>query len=382
MLDLRQEASYTKLMRYLICSLILMVAIVLLAKPTDPGVQQKKYLLVAAVGDIMMGTTFPAQKLPPQDGEHLFQNMRERLKGADVVFGNLEGTLLDEGSTAKCAGQETSGTCYAFRMPTRYVNHLVKAGFNVVSTANNHTLDFGVEGERKTRASLQNALIQPAAGKSIARFSVGRKKVAVAGFSFSRLEPPFPSVLDISGARHVVKELKRESDIVIVSFHAGPEGINALHVPEGSEFFAGESRGETRRFAHEMVDGGADLLIGHGPHVLRGFEVYKNKLITYSLGNFVTYAGISTQGVRGISLILHASLDIETGDLVWGKVVSLRLRNRGVPFEDGEHRALKLVRRLSVDDFGPKNLLFEDSGVFYPPHFFQETRAYFSPSGY
>lgn len=206
--------------------------------------------------------------------------------------------------------------------------------------------------------------------------------MAVAGFSFSRLEPPFPSVLDISGARHVVNELKRDHDIVIVSFHAGPEGVNALHVPEGSESFAGESRGETRRFAHEMVDAGADLLIGHGPHVLRGFEVYKNKLITYSLGNFVTYAGISTQGVLGISLILHAALNIETGDLVWGNIVSLRLRNRGVPFEDGEHRALRLVRRLSVDDFGPKNLLFEDAGVFYPPPLFQDTRAYFSPSGY
>ena len=73
---------------------------------------------------------------------------------------------------------------------------------------------------------------------------------------------------------------------------------------------------------------------------------------------------------------------IETGDPVWGEVVSLRLRNSSVPFEDGEHRALKLVQRLSVDYFGPKNLLFEDSGVLYPPPLFQETRAYFSPSGY
>ncbi len=330
----------------------------------------------------MMGTTFPAEKLPLHDGGHLFQNVRERLKGADIVFGNLEGPLLDEGAPVKCTGQEASGTCYTFRMPTRYVGHLAEAGFNVVSTANNHILDFGAEGERSTLTTLQSALIQPAGGKRFARFRVGGKRVVVVGFSFSRLDPPFPSVLDIPGARRVVKELKEENDIVIVSFHAGPEGIDALHVAEGLEFFAGERRGETRRFAHEMVDAGADLLIGHGPHVLRGFEVYNSKLIAYSLGNFMTYAGINTQGVSGTSLILHAALDLETGNFAWGRVVSLRLRNRGIPFEDREHRAFTLVKALSQNDFGPKNLQFDDSGAFYPSPLFQNTRAYFSPSGY
>ena len=361
---------------------LLIAAIILLTVTADPAVQQKRYLFVAAVGDIMMGTTFPKELLPPHDGGHLFRNVKERLKGADIVFGNLEGPLLDEGTAVKCLGQEASGTCYTFRMPTRYVGRLAEAGFNVVSTANNHVLDFGSEGERSTLKTLLNALIQPAGGKSIARFRAGGKRVALTGFSFSRSDPPFPSVLDIPGARRVVKELKEENDIVIVSFHAGPEGIDALHVAEGSEFFAGEWRGETRRFAHEMVDAGADFLIGHGPHVLRGFEVYKSKLIAYSLGNFMTYAGINTQGVRGTSLILHAALDLETGNFAWGRAVSLKLRNRGIPFEDEEHRALRLIKSLSLDDFGPKNLQFDDSGAFYPPSLFQNTRAYFSPSGY
>ena len=362
--------------------LFFIAAIILLAVTADPAVQQKRYLFVAAVGDIMMGTTVPSEKLPPHDGGHLFRNVKERLKGADIVFGNLEGPLLDEGASIKCVGREASETCYTFRMPTRYVGRLAEAGFNVVSTANNHILDFGVEGERSTMTTLQGASIQPAGGKRIARFCVAGKRVAVAGFSFSRSDSPHPSVLDIPGARRVVKELKAENDIVIVSFHAGPEGIDALHVAAGSEFFAGEQRGETRRFAHEMVEAGADFLIGHGPHVLRGFEVYKNKLIAYSLGNFMTYAGINTQGVRGTSLILHAALDLETGDFVWGRAVSLKLRNRGIPFVDGEHRALGLVKGLSLDDFGPKNLQFDDSGAFYPPSLFQNTRAYFSPSGY
>lgn len=366
------------------CTSLLLVAaaIALLTVKADPGVQQKRDLFVTAVGDIMMGTTFPAERLPSHDGGHLFQNVRERLKGADIVFGNLEGPLLDGGASIKCAGQEASGTCYTFRMPTRYAGRLAEAGFNVVSIANNHILDFGVEGERSTLTTLQSALIQPAGGKRIARFRVGGKRVAVAGFSFSRSDPPFPTVLDIPGARRVVEELKGDNDIVIVSFHAGPEGVDALHVAEGSEFFAGERRGETRRFAREMVDAGADLLIGHGPHVLRGFEVYKGKLIAYSLGNFMTYTGINTQGVRGTSLILHAALDLETGNFVWGRAVSLKLRNRGIPFEDREHRAFTLVKTLSQNDFGPKNLQFDDSGVFYPPPLFQDMRAYFSPSGY
>jgi hypothetical protein len=364
-------------------SLVLLIAaIALLPVTADPAIQQKRYLFVTAVGDIMMGTTFPKESLPPYDGGHLFRNVRERLKGADIVFGNLEGPLLDGGVPAKCVGQETSGTCYSFRMPTRYAERLAEAGFNVVSTANNHILDFGMEGQESTLGALRTALIQPAGGKRIARFRVGGKRVVVAGFSFSRSDPPSPSVLDIPGARRVVKKLKEEADIVIVSFHAGPEGVDALHVAEGSETFAGEGRGETRRFAREMVDAGADFLIGHGPHVLRGFEVYKNRLIAYSLGNFMTYAGINTGGVRGTSLILHAALDLETGSFAWGKVVSLKLRNRGVPFEDEEQRAFKLVKALSLDDFGPANLRFDDSGIFYPPFLFQNTRTYFSPSGY
>jgi len=361
---------------------ILVAAIALPTVTADPAIQRKKYLTVAAVGDIMMGSTFPKEKLPPHDGRHVFLNLREKLKGADIVFGNLEGPLLDGGATTKCSGQETSGTCYAFRMPTRYANRLAQAGFNVVSTANNHILDFGRAGEQSTLKTLQGALIQPAGGTSIARFRVGGKKVAVVGFSLSRSDPPFPSVLDIPAARGVVKELKTESNIVIVSFHAGPEGIQALHVPEGSESYTGESRGETRRFAHEMADAGADLLVGHGPHVPRGFEVYKGKLIAYSLGNFMTYAGIDTNGVRGSSLVLHAALDLGTGNLVWGRVVSVRLRNRGIPFEDGEHGALRLIKALSLNDFGPKNLLFDDSGAFYPPSLLQNTRTYFWPPGY
>jgi hypothetical protein len=368
--------------RHSIFLLLLIPAVALLTVTADPGIRQTRYLSVAAVGDIMMGTTFPAEKLPPHDGGDLFRNVRERLKGADIVFGNLEGPLLDEGAPVKCVGQEASGTCYTFRTPTRYVGRLAEAGFNVVSTANNHILDFGVEGEKSTLKALQNVSIQPAGGNRIARFRVGGKRVAVAGFSFSRSDPPSPSVLNIPGAGRVVKALKEEHDIVIVSFHAGPEGIDALHVAEGPEFFAGEWRGETRRFAHEMVDAGADFLIGHGPHVLRGFEVYKGKLIAYSLGNFMTYAGINTQGVRGTSLILHAALDLETGNLAWGRVVSLKLRNRGIPFEDGENRALRLVRNLSLDDFGPNNLRFDDASAFYPPSLFQNIRAYFSPSGY
>jgi len=366
------------------CALCMTPALIflLITVSVDPAVQQKRFLTIAAVGDVMMGTTFPAEKLPPHDGQHLFREVRKSLRGADVVFGNLEGPLIDGGITDKCAGREESAVCYTFRTPTRYVAHLAEAGFNVVSTANNHILDFGLEGERSTRATLRGAFVQPAGGKDVARIRVAGKRVALVGFSFSKNGSSFPSVLDINGMRRVVKKLKAENDILIVSFHAGPEGTDALHIGDGAEFHEGERRGETKRFAHEAVDAGADLLIGHGPHVVRGFELYKNKLIAYSLGNFATYRGINTQGLSGISLILHAELDLETGNLVWGRVVPVRLRNGGIPFKDQKQAALHLIRTLSSEDFSEQNLRFDNTGAFYASPLLQNIRAYFSPSGY
>ena len=112
---------------------------------------------IIGVGDIMMGTTYPEDKLPPNDGDFLLKNVESILRDADVTFGNLEGTLLDEGGIPKkCKDPKV---CYAFRTPVRYVKNLVNAGFDIVSLANNHAGDMGDPGRASSVRTLEEANI-------------------------------------------------------------------------------------------------------------------------------------------------------------------------------------------------------------------------------
>ena len=114
-------------------------------------------ITVAAVGDIMMGTDYPSPKLPGKGGKLLFEELKDTLREADIVFGNLEGPLYDGGSPAKKVKDKES---YVFRTPTRFVKNLVEAGFNVVSLANNHAEDFGSQGMSSTKKVLDTARIK------------------------------------------------------------------------------------------------------------------------------------------------------------------------------------------------------------------------------
>src|SRR5512134_674336 len=324
-------------------------------------------LAVAAVGDIMMGTAWPEEILPPLDGEGIFDNVAECLRGADIVFGNLEGPLLDGGEGIKCGKNRSSkALCFEFRTPTRYVRHLAAAGFTAMNIANNHAFDFGLEGVENTIDTLCEAGIQPVGGESVASFCIRGKRVAVAGFSYS---PPslytYP-LLDLEEAMAIVGGLKRDYDLVIVSFHGGAEGKDALRVSDANEFFAGEHRGNVMRFARRVIDNGADLVIGHGPHVPRGMEVYKGKLIAYSLGNFLTYGRFNIQGTSGTSLVLKASIDMGTGDFTGGTIVPVQLLERGIPFLDPDKKAIALIRELSAELQPESGLLIGEDGALAP----------------
>jgi len=114
-----------------------------------------------------------------------------------------------------------------------------------------------------------------------------------------------------------------------------------------------------------VVYAGADLVIGHGPHVVRGMERYKDRLIAYSLGNFATYYGISVAGIKGVSPILTTMLDGD-GKFVAGELVStVQLRPAG-PSIDPKQRALNLIRGLSIEDFGEPGLTFLPDGQIKP----------------
>jgi len=346
------------MMRRSFLGLILLPAVLLLA--THPGRAGESVaagpgeslpaIRVAAVGDVMMGTTFPEPILPPEDGATLFRAVAPLLAGHDVVFGNLEGPLTELDRSPKCPKPRRGGRpCFAFRTPPRYAARLAEAGFTAVNVANNHSLDFGMEGLDNTLEVLDAAGIEAVGGERVAVFDVAGKSVAVAGFSYSLRTRYVNPIRDIDAARKIVAELKEMYDLVVVSFHGGAEGARAMRVADAEEEFMGENRGNVVRFARAVVDAGADLVLGHGPHVPRAIEVYRGKLIAYSLGNFAVYSMFNVKGPSGLGYALQAELDPETGDVLRFRTPSVVLRHPGIPHPDPSGKAEALLRKLSEE---------------------------------
>jgi poly-gamma-glutamate capsule biosynthesis protein CapA/YwtB (metallophosphatase superfamily) len=334
--------------------ILLLLALALPARAEDNcavvQVESARTVRVAAVGDVMMGTTFPEPILPPEDGATLFRSVTPLLAGHDVVFGNLEGPLTDAEVSPKCPKPRRGGRpCFAFRTPPRYAGRLAEAGFTAVNVANNHSLDFGMEGLDNTLAALDNAGIQPVGGERVAEFTVSGKSVAVAGFSYSLRTRYVHPLRDVEEAQAIVSKLKGEYDLVVVSFHGGAEGAPAMRVADAEEEFLGERRGNVVRFARAVVDAGADLVLGHGPHVPRAIEVYRGKLIAYSLGNFAVYSMFNIKGPSGLGYVLQAELDPETGDILRFRTPSVTLRHPGIPEPDPSGKAEALLRKLSEE---------------------------------
>jgi len=305
---------------------------------------------VAAVGDIMMGTTFPEPILPPEDGATLFRSVATLLAGHDIVFGNLEGPLTDASLSPKCPKPRDNGRpCFAFRTPPRFAARLAEAGFTAMNVANNHSLDFGMEGLDNTLEVLDAAGVEAVGGERVAVFTVSGRSVAVAGFSYSLPTRYVYPLLDVEAAREIVVRLKSDYDLVVVSFHGGAEGARAMRVTDAEEEFMGENRGNVVRFARAVVEAGADLVLGHGPHVPRAIEVYRGKLIAYSLGNFAVYSMFNIKGPSGLGYALQAELDPETGDVLRFRTPSVLLRHPGIPHPDPAGEAEALLRDLSEE---------------------------------
>ena len=330
--------------------------------PTAPERVDGPGLRFAFGGDTMMGSPLTGPGLPKDDGAALFDAYRERMQAADVAFLNLEGVLLDSGKSHKCP-EESTKSCYAFRTPVRYVKNLVDAGIDVVSFANNHANDYGPEGRKSTTSTLDAAGI-PAAGPldRTVILDVNGTRVGVLAFATS---PLGGDVRDVDLAVAMVADMTEKADLVVVSFHGGAEGARAQRVPEGTETFLGENRGDLRRFSHAVIDAGADLVIGHGPHVLRGMEVYKERLVAYSLGNFITYGGFNLSGMNGLSVLLEVDLHPD-GRLASGQIISARQIPPGGPMLDPEHEAAAVIRELSAADFPDTAPVIEDDGRIAP----------------
>jgi hypothetical protein len=327
--------------------------------PADAVVQAppNAIITIAAVGDIVMGST---PNLPPDGGASFFSDVDAELEG-DVVLGNLEGTLSTGGSS-KCGSG--SPNCFAFHTPPSYARWLKRAGFTVLNLANNHAFDYGPEGLKATRAALRRQKLLDAGRPGQIRIQqVGPVRVAILGFASY---PWAQDLTDIPAAKRLVRKAVARADLVIVTFHGGAEGSDRSHVPNGTELYLGENRGNLRAFAHAVVDAGADLVVGHGPHVLRGMEWYEEHLIAYSLGNFGGYGVFSLAGVLSVSGILHVTLRAD-GSWVRGELVATQLVGEGVPALDPAERAHELVRARSREDFGRRAVRITRVGALRPP---------------
>jgi poly-gamma-glutamate capsule biosynthesis protein CapA/YwtB (metallophosphatase superfamily) len=310
-------------------------------------------ITIAAVGDIVMGST---PNLPPDGGRSFFDGVVADLSG-DVVLGNLEGTL-SVGGGSKCGAGSTN--CYAFQTPPSYAAWLKKAGFTVMNLANNHAFDFGPSGQAQTLAALRKQrLLTTGRPGEIAYQQVGDAKVALVGFA---AYPWAQSLTDIPAARRLVRKAAATSDVVIVTMHAGAEGSDKTHVRRGTETFLGENRGDPIAFSHAVVDAGADLVVGHGPHVLRGLEWYKGRLIAYSLGNFAGYRVFALGGPLSLSGILRVTLRGD-GAFESGTLVPTRMVGAGVPALDPAESAHGIVRTLSQEDFGARAVKVSSGGT-------------------
>jgi poly-gamma-glutamate capsule biosynthesis protein CapA/YwtB (metallophosphatase superfamily) len=298
--------------------------------------------------------------LAPGPADAYFRSVRSDLKG-DVVLGNLEGTLTERGS-AKCGSGSTD--CFAFRAPPSYARLLRSAGFTAMNLANNHAFDYGAVGQEDTVAAVRRAkMLTTGRPNEIAYTKVGGTRVAVLGFA------PYPwaqSLLDLPAAEAMVRKADRWADLVVVTMHAGAEGADHQRVRPGMERFLGEMRGNSVAFARAVVRAGADLVVGSGPHVLRGMEWYRGRVIAYSLGNFVGYHTLNTSGVSGVTGILRVTLG-RNGSWEAGTLVPVTLAGDGIPRRDPARAAPRLVRELSHRDFGKRAMRVAATGALSPP---------------
>ena len=300
---------------------------------------------IKAVGDMVPGTNFGSNSLPSNPNQLFDQSIREQLQESNILFGNFESTITNHPNSTKDISR---GQVFAFRSPPQHAKLFADVGFDVLSVANNHSMDFGIKGFQDTFNNITAAGMKPVGKKNqILYFNVENLPVAVIGFCFYEY---CNTVQDIEKAKVLVEKAREKAKIVVISMHVGAEGNNALKVKNQTEFFYGENRGNSVKFARTMIDSGADLVLGHGPHVPRAIEVYQGKLIAYSLGNFLGYRVFSTSSYKGYSMILDLKLNTK-GDFLSGKIIPVRLNKQAIPYIDQGFSTVELLRSLNKSDF-------------------------------
>lgn len=318
------------------------------------------YHRIIGVGDMMLGTNYPSPSyLPPQGGKTMLASVKDTLESADLTFGNLEGSILDSGGTPKRCSNPAA--CYVFRSPEAYAKHFSEAGFDLLSLANNHSGDFGPVGRSRTKAVLDAEGIAYAGLAGTDETAIIERNGIKYGFCAFAPNSGTCDIRNITRAKTIVSSLVPKCDVIIVSFHGGAEGSKHQHVPRSTETYYGENRGNVYNFAHAVIDAGADIVFGHGPHVTRAMELYNDRLICYSLGNFCTYGRFNVLGVNGVAPIVSLQVDDE-GKFVDGQIIPVYQMKTHGPKYDAQKRAIKLLQDLTAADFPETPLKIGDDG--------------------
>ncbi|MFO0745586.1 MAG: CapA family protein [Myxococcota bacterium] len=324
-------------------------------------------ITIVAAGHLVLGTDFPSEHpmMPRCDGEPMAASLSPLFADADIALANLAAPIT---TRANPTPYPDFVNTFAFRMPPRMGPALKTLGLDVVLSANNHALDFGVAGHHETLAEL-DALGIGHVGHvgEVWTTTIRGKKVAVVGFTQPYIRT-FQSMRDVAAAAEVVKAARADTgaDLVIALVHGGGEGREALHVPRKKEYVGHEARGRMIDVSHALVDAGADLVLGFGAHAPRAMEIYKDRLIDYALGNFVTYGPFDIQSPNHLTLVLRVTLEA-SGKLREAQIVPLRLRHPGFPESDPEARVVSWLQRYSRADFPDSAPVISDDGLVTAP---------------
>ncbi len=316
-------------------------------------------LTVIGVGDIMLGTNYPSPSfLPPNDGKNLLDPVADILRNADVTFGNLEGVLLTgQGTPKSCRNPKV---CYLFKSPDHYADYLKEAGFDLLSLANNHVGDFGNIGRENTLRILRERSIN-AAGLVNVPYTIFVKDNVRYGLVAFAPNNGTVSIHDTEGAKKIIQLLQSLSDVVIVSFHGGAEGSKYQRLTRSNEFYLGENRGNPYAFARMAIDAGADIVFGHGPHVTRAIDVYKDRFIAYSLGNFATYGRFNLSGPNGRAPIIRVQTD-KQGRFIQADIIATKQVGEGGPQLDPTGAVIREIIDLTRMDLPESPINISTSG--------------------
>ncbi len=300
-------------------------------------------ITVVAVGDIMYGSIFPDRSyLPPSENYHGFLDEVKPYFNGDIVFCNMEGVLADT------LDPECKPFC--FGMPSVFANGYKDAGFNLISVGNNHANDFRQYGRENTAKNLDKMGFNWAgyATKPSCTFTKNGVKYGFCAFSPNTA---IAYLHDKQLVANTIKTLRKTCDIVIVSMHCGGEGKKYRHLTRADDYYIEQNRGNAYQFAHDAIDNGADIVLGHGPHVTRAIEIYKGKFIAYSMGNFFTYNTININDEMGLAPIFRIRVNASNGNFIDGEIISTYQTkpNRG-PHIDPQKRVLKIIQELTAAD--------------------------------